>query len=147
SSSRLVHLHTLWTYPTWAAVRACRRHNVPYVVMPHGMIDPNSLARKQLKKYLYGNLIEWRNLRGAHAMLYTHEEEQRLAESTVRGLPRGYVASLGCDDPPEADRGHLAEEFLSKRAELRGKRIVLFLGRLHPKKGLDLLLGAFAKST
>ena len=71
--------------------------------MPHGMIDPNSLVRG-LKKIVYGHLIEWPNLRRTRALLYTHEEERRLAESALRNLPAGFIVPLGCDDPPSDDR-------------------------------------------
>ncbi|MBI4470308.1 MAG: glycosyltransferase [Acidobacteria bacterium] len=142
--SRLVHLHTVWSYSTWAAIRACRRQRIPYVVMPHGMLDPHSLSRKWLKKQIYGRLVEWPNLRRAAAMIYTHSAERALAESAVKGLPAGYVVPLGSDDPPDVARAVLAEGFLAARPGLRGKAIVLFLSRLHPKKGLDLLIPAFA---
>ena len=141
---RLVHLHTVWTYPTWAAMKACRRHGVPYVVMPHGMLDPYSLERKWLKKQLYGRLIEWPNLRRAKAMIYTHDAERQLAESSIAGLPSGYIVPLGSDEPPQAGRNVLAEEFLCEHPHLRGRAVVTFLSRLHPKKGLDLLIPAFA---
>ena len=141
---RLVHLHTVWTYPTWAAMKACRRHGVPYVVMPHGMLDPFSLERKWLKKLLYGRLIEWPNLRRAKAMIYTHDAERQLAESSIAGLPSGYIVPLGSDEPPQAGRNVLAEEFLCEHPHLRGRALVTFLSRLHPKKGLDLLIPAFA---
>jgi glycosyltransferase involved in cell wall biosynthesis len=143
AESRLVHIHTLWTYPGWAAARACRRQNVPFVVMPHGMLDPNSLHRKWIKKQLYGRLVEWPQLRAAAAMVYTHEEERRLAEGSVRGLPAGFLVPLGADPPPEQPREQLAEAFFQRLPHLRGRKLVLFLSRLHPKKGLDLLIPAF----
>ena len=95
AQSRLVHIHTLWTYPGWAAMRACRRQNVPFVVMPHGMLDPSSLGRKWMKKQLYGRFVEWPQIRAAAAMVYTHQLEQCLAESTVRCLPQGFLRSVG----------------------------------------------------
>ncbi|HTQ40762.1 MAG TPA: glycosyltransferase [Pirellulales bacterium] len=144
AGARLVHLHTAWTHPTWAAMRACRRHHVPYIVMPHGMLDPNSLSRKWLKKQLYGRLVEWPYLRQARAMVYTNAEERRLAEKAVVGLPPGYVVPLASDEPPPEPRSYLAEEFLTTYPDLRGKALVVFLSRLHPKKGLDLLIPGFA---
>lgn len=143
-SSALVHLHTLWTYPTYCAARICRKLDVPYVVASHGMIDPNSLERKRLKKRVYGRICEWPNLRRAHAMIYTHDEERRLAESAVSGLPRGFVVPLGADDPPQASRTELAGRFFAQYPQLREKDLIVFLGRMHPKKGLDLLIPAFA---
>jgi glycosyltransferase involved in cell wall biosynthesis len=143
AQSRLVLIHTLWTYPGWAAMRACRRQDIPFIVMPHGMLDPNSLGRKWMKKQLYGRLMEWPQLRAAAAMVYTHEEERRLAESSVPRLPPGFLVALGADPPPEVPRQQLAEMFLRRFPGLRGRRLVLFLSRLHPKKGLDLLIPAF----
>jgi glycosyltransferase involved in cell wall biosynthesis len=143
AESRLVHIHTLWTYPGWAAMRACRRQNVPFVVMPHGMLDPNSLGRKWMKKQLYGRFVEWPQLRAAAAMVYTHEEERRLAESSVPRLPQGFLVPLGADSPPELPRERLAEQFFQRFPQLQGRKLVLFLSRLHPKKGLDLLVPAF----
>jgi glycosyltransferase involved in cell wall biosynthesis len=140
----LVHLHTLWTYPTLAAARLCRKLGVPYVVMPHGMLDPHSLTRKRVRKWFYGRVLEWPNVRAARALIYTHAEEQRLAEQAVAGLPAGFVVPLGADEPPPVTHEVLAERFLEKYPELRGRSLVTFLGRLHSKKGLDLLVPAFA---
>jgi glycosyltransferase involved in cell wall biosynthesis len=113
--------------------------------MPHGMLDPHSLGRKWLKKQLYGRAIEWPNLRAASAMIYTHDDERQLAESAVARLPRGHVVTLGADAPPDAPRAELAEEFLARYPQLRGRRRAIFLSRLHPKKGLDLLIPAWAE--
>jgi glycosyltransferase involved in cell wall biosynthesis len=143
-TSDLMHLHTLWTYPTFVAARICRKLRVPFVVMPHGMIDPHSLERKRLKKWLYGHFIEWPNIRAARSMIYTHPEEQRLAETAVKRLPVGSIVPLGADEPPTQSRESQAEAFFQTHPHLKGKDVILFLGRLHPKKGLDLLIPAFS---
>lgn len=143
-ASRLVHLHTLWSFPTYAAAYLCRKFGVPYVVMPHGMLDPHSMQRKSLKKRLYGSLFEWPNLRRAAAMIYTHSDEQCLAGQSVRRLPPGFVVPLGADKPPAVPRDQLAHAFFESRPALKGRRLVVFLSRLHSKKGLDLLLPAMA---
>lgn len=141
--SDLVNLHTVWTYPTLRAAWTCRKRGVPYVVMPHGMLDPNSVRRKRAKKWVYAKLIEGPNLRRAAGLMYTHPEEERLARETVSGLPRGWIVPLAADESP-AGRGQLAEEFFAQHRNLSGTKVILFLGRLHPKKGLDLLIPAFA---
>ena len=141
--SDVVHVHTLWTYASLAAARACRNAKVPYLVMPHGMLDPHSVARGWLKKQVYGRLIEWPLLRRARGMCYTHPEEERLASQTCPHLPRGHIVELGADSPPEGDRSNLREEFLDRYPSLRGRTVALFLGRLHAKKGLNLLIPAF----
>jgi glycosyltransferase involved in cell wall biosynthesis len=143
--SELMHLHTLWTYSTCVAARVCRKIGTPYVVMPHGMLDPNSLSRKGLKKRIYGQLIEWPYLRRAAGMIYTHSEERRLAAESVAQLPEGHVVPLGADDPPSVSRHELAERFFVKHPGARGRDLILFFGRLHPKKGVDLLISAFAE--
>ncbi|HET6324543.1 MAG TPA: glycosyltransferase [Planctomycetaceae bacterium] len=142
-NSDVVHIHTLWTFPGFAAARACSHAGIPYLVMPHGMLDPHSVGRKWLKKQCYGRLLEWPSLRRAQGMCYTHPEEQRLAALTCRGLPRGHIVELGAESPPDCPRSELRAEFLKRHPELRDRTVVLFLGRLHSKKGLDLLIPAF----
>jgi glycosyltransferase involved in cell wall biosynthesis len=142
-NSDVVHIHTLWTFPGLAAARACRQASIPYLVMPHGMLDPHSVGRKWLKKQCYGRLLEWPSLRRARGMCYTHPEEERLAAMTCHGLPRGYIVELGAESPPDCPRSELRTRFLERHPELRERTVVLFLGRLHSKKGLDLLIPAF----
>jgi glycosyltransferase involved in cell wall biosynthesis/acetyltransferase-like isoleucine patch superfamily enzyme len=139
----IVHIHTLWTFASFAAARESLRANVPFLVMPHGMLDPHSVQRGWLKKQVYGRLVEWPLIRRASGMCYTHLEEERLAAETCRGLPRGHIVELGTESPPECERDELRAEFLDRYPELRGRKVVLFLGRLHSKKGLDLLIPAF----
>jgi glycosyltransferase involved in cell wall biosynthesis len=143
AESDLVHLHTLWTYPTLKAAWECRKQAVPYIVMPHGMLDPNSVRHKRLKKWLYSKLFEGPNLLKAGGLIFTHPEEERLARETISDLPPGSIVPLAADEPPSTDRRQLAEEFFTRCPELAGKPTVLFLGRLHPKKGLELLITAF----
>lgn len=142
--ARLVHLHCLWSRVNRLAAKFCGKHAVPYLVMPHGMLDPHSLARKRYKKMLFGALIEWSHLRGAAGMIYTHAEERRLAESMVTRLSDGHVVPLATDDPPQIERARLAARFLQEYPHLSDNQLVVFLSRLHEKKGLDLLIPAFA---
>jgi glycosyltransferase involved in cell wall biosynthesis len=93
---------------------------------------------------LYGHFIEWPNISAARSVIYTHSEEQQLAEKVVDRLPIGSIVPLGADESPTASRESQATRFLEKYPQLEGKAVVLFLGRLHPKKGLDLLIPGFA---
>jgi len=116
----------------------------PYYVFPHGMLDPwfkRSFPFKHAKKWLYWPWADYRVLRDARAVLFTCEEEKRLAPKSF-ALYRAHpvVTGLGTASPPGAD----ATAFLDRHPDLEGKRILLFMGRLHPKKGCDLLLEAFA---
>jgi len=137
----LINLHTLWTACSRAVHKSCRAAGVPYVVMPHGMLDPNSLQRKRLKKLIYGKLIEFPMLRAAAGLLCTHEEEARLARQSVSALPPAYITPLGADTPPD-NRDTLRAEFHQQHPELSEHPTVVFLSRLHEKKGLDLLIPA-----
>lgn len=139
----VVHLHTLWTFASLAGARASLAANVPFVVMPHGMLDPNSIRRGWLKKRLYGNWLEWPLIRRAARMCYTHPEEERLARQTCDRLPPGEIVELGVDAPPDVAAAELRESCLLRFPQLRDRTVVLFLGRLHAKKGLDLLIPAF----
>ncbi len=141
----IVHIHNLWSYFNIQGSRLCRKLSIPFVVSTHGMLDPHSLARKSWKKRAYGNWIEWPQLRSATGMIYTHSEEQRLAEQQCSGLPEGHVIPLAADDPPSKDRQALSRTFLAEHPQFTDKTRLLFLGRLHSKKGLDLLIPAMAR--
>jgi glycosyltransferase involved in cell wall biosynthesis len=140
-------VHGLWQYQGLATWRALRGENVPYFVYPHGMLDPWFKQRyplKHFKKQLYWHWAEERVLRDAAAVLFTTDEEARLAAQTfapyrARALTMGY--GLALDATAQAAT---AEDFFAEHGELRGSRLILFLGRIHEKKGCDLLIEAFA---
>lgn len=139
----LVHVHNLWSYCNQLAAHVCVQRKVPFLVSTHGMLDPHSMERKPLKKDLYGRFLEWPALRKASGIVFTHMEEERLARQTCAALPQGFIVPLGTEDPPAKSRKELASVFLTNRPELSDGPRVLFLSRLHSKKGLDLLLPAF----
>ena len=141
----LVHVHNVWGYTNRLAARLCPAAGVPFVVSTHGMLDPHSMGRKAWKKKLYGRLVEFPALRKASGLVFTHAEEERLARQTCGRLPQGHVVPLGTEDPPELSRQHLQQQFLDDYPELQNTERIVFLSRLHEKKGLDLLLPAFAQ--
>jgi glycosyltransferase involved in cell wall biosynthesis len=140
-----VIINGLWQYHSFGAWRALRGTATPYYVFPHGMLDPwfkRSFPLKHAKKWLYWPWADYRVLRDARAVLFTCEEEMRLAPKSF-ALYRAHpvVTGLGTTSPPP---GAEATAFLDRHPEIEGKRILLFMGRLHPKKGCDLLLEAYA---
>jgi len=143
-----VVVHGLWQYQSLAVWRALRGGPVPYFVYPHGMLDPwfrHAYPLKHFKKSLYWSLIERRVLRDAGAVLFTATEEARLALHTftpceINPAVVGYGVALA-----DAARRVCVDVFFRAWPETQGRRLVLFLGRLHPKKGGDLLIDAFAK--
>lgn len=136
----VVHLHTLWHPLNGIARRACRRHGRKYVMMPHGMLDPYSLAQKRWRKTMYLALTERRNLEGASRLVFTARQEADAARKSMPWLPQGEVIALAADDPP--DRQAAAQAFAALFPQVAGRRCLVSLGRIDPKKGLDRLLAA-----
>ena len=142
-----VIVHGIWQYHSYATWRALRNTSIPYFVYPHGMLDPwfkHRYPLKHLKKWVYWLLFEYRVLRDAKAVLFTTEEECKLARNSfwlydVREIVAGYGTSSSSSDLVAAK-----SEFFDKYSILDDKRIFLFMGRIHPKKGIDILIQAFA---
>jgi glycosyltransferase involved in cell wall biosynthesis len=139
----VVNLHSLYLFHDWAAGRICRRADVPYIVLPHGTLDPYIWRRHRGRKRVMEWAFQNRVLRQAAAIHYTTEDERRLAAPYAQGAP-GVVVPLGIE-LGEYDSLPLPDRFHARHPETRGKRIVLFLSRLHEKKGLDILAAAFGR--
>jgi glycosyltransferase involved in cell wall biosynthesis len=142
----IVIVNGVWQYSSFAVWRALRGTKTPYVVFTHGMLDPWFKYRyplKHLKKWLYWPWAEYRVLRDATAVLFTAEEERRLARRSF-WLYRcnEVVINYGTAEPP-LDDGASAERFRQAFPSVGGKRIILFFGRIHEKKGCELLIRAF----
>ena len=142
-----VVVNGMWQHCGFAVWRTMRGR-VPYVVFSHGMLDPyfkRAFPLKHLKKWMYWLPVEYWVLRGAEKVLFTCEAEGVLAKQSF-GLHRWnpYVVPFGTI-PPEGDSEVQREAFFEVCPAARGRRLLLFLGRIHPKKGCDLLIDAFVK--
>jgi glycosyltransferase involved in cell wall biosynthesis len=142
-----VHVHALWSFSTAVACAAARRHGVPVAVRPCGMLSPYTWERGAWKKRLYWRAVERRNLAGARWIHVTSPGEAEEVEAL--GLsPRvpPVVIPQGVGEAAwqtEARPGYLRERCGGRAGD---RPIVLFLSRLHPKKGVtDYLLPAFAR--
>jgi glycosyltransferase involved in cell wall biosynthesis len=143
-----VIVNGIWQYHSFAAWQVLRRSSTPYVLFTHGMLDPwfkKHYPLKHLKKWMYWPWAEYRVLRDARAVLFTCEEERRLARSSFWLYRCNEVVVSYGTASPKGDPGNELREFLEHYPELRGKRLALFMGRIHQKKGCDLLIEAFAK--
>lgn len=141
-----VIVNGLWQYGSLAVWRALRGTPTPYYVYPHGMLDPWFQRRyplKHLKKCLYWPWAEYRVLRDAKAVLFTAEQEKLEAGKSFRPYRcRELITGYGIA-APAGDRSRQRDLFLKRHPEIEGKKPVLFLGRMHEKKGCDLLLRAW----
>ncbi len=121
----------------------------PYFVIPHSMLNPwfqRTVSLASIGKTATWQLIEWKVLRDARAVLFTCEEERRLANNayTPYICNEDVVSLVGTAAPPVTE-GTKSERLFSLYPHLRGKQLVLYLSRLHPMKGCDLLIKAFAQ--
>jgi glycosyltransferase involved in cell wall biosynthesis len=143
----LVVVECIWGFHLFATWVVLRRRRIPYVVFPHGMLDPwfkRTFPLRHLKKWLAWPWAMYPALRDARAVLFTCEQERRLArESFWLYRCKEVVVPFGSAGIPLPTHDY-AKAFLSLLPALRHRRFLLFLGRVHPKKGPDLLLRALA---
>jgi glycosyltransferase involved in cell wall biosynthesis len=138
----VVHIHALWEEIQHQSARAAERQGVPYIVRPCGLLYPRSLAKSWLKKKLYVALRLRRTFDRAAAIHFTTEDERDGAAVPIKA--RAIVEPNGLD-LTEFDPLPPPGSFSRLHPELAGRRFVLFLGRVHPEKGLELLIPAMAK--
>jgi glycosyltransferase involved in cell wall biosynthesis len=140
----LLHIHSLFSYPALIAARCAGIRKIPYVIRPFGTLNRWGMQqRRPLLKKISFALIERHILAHAAKVHFTSEQERQEAEETGARM-NAVVLPLGIDlalfqHLPEAGR------FRRQHPNLADKTLILFLSRLHPIKGLDLLLPAFAR--
>jgi len=138
----IVHIHTLYMFHTAVAAYYCEKFGTPFVLRPHGSLDPYIFNRHRFRKRIVEVIFQDRATRNASGIHFITEEEKALAEQYTFGTP-GFVVPIGLNVDEYANlpsNGNLFAHF----PELKGKKIILFLGRINFKKGMDILARAFA---
>lgn len=151
ASYDLVHVHSVLNHPTTAAARACRSEDVPYLVRPCGILDRTAFRKpyedgfaawlSRLRKWSYLHLVESSNLETAAAIHYTSEAEREASRWALDGH-EGFVLPLGVDPPDLPDRGKARARVAKRWNADPAVPWMLYLSRIDPVKGLDLLLPA-----
>jgi glycosyltransferase involved in cell wall biosynthesis len=147
SGADILHTHGLWQHPSWAALAWKRRYGKPHVVSVRGMLEPWAWRHKAWKKRPVWWLWEQRNLQSASLLHATSEQEaetlrERGLTAPIAIIPNGVEMPVGRDglDAPTSS------SIQNSKSKIRNRpRTALFLSRIHPIKGLPLLLEAWAR--
>lgn len=139
SEPYLVHFHGLWQFPHSWMSRWCREHGVPYVVSPHGMLEPWAWRRKWWKKWPYYYLVERRHLYEADHVLATSSME---AEHLREFVPQNSVQTIPLAITEEIEPDYEAAR--RRRGWGNEEKVLVYLSRVHEKKGLHTLLEGLA---
>lgn len=153
-----VLVHGLWLYHGYATRTALRRHRAQagagpsprLYIMPHGMLDPYfqrapGRKLKAIRNYFYWKLLEGRVVNDADGLLFTCEQERLLAREPFRPYHPRHEAVVGLGvEPPPPFTSAMQAAFRERCPELGNDAYILFLSRIHEKKGVDLLLQAYA---
>lgn len=139
----VVHTHSVFLWPTWAAARVARHQHVPYVIAPRGMLVRDLIRRKnRWVKRVWIALIERWNLANAALVHFTSRLEAEEAATLGLSIRKSCIVPNGLDMPTLDRTFH---ENLSAGMTAGGKPFLLFLGRINWKKGLDRLIAALPR--
>jgi glycosyltransferase involved in cell wall biosynthesis len=150
----LAHIYSIYGFPSLAAAHYCRKFGVPFLLHPHGSLDPFLRRHHSLRKSIYSRIFLPQVFSGASAVLFNSEEERRLSRGAPELArlddpfgegPRSVIVDVGVEDVffTETD-ANARRKFRRKFPELIGRRLVTYFGRLNFKKGLDILVAAFS---
>ncbi|NJL62224.1 MAG: glycosyltransferase [Methylacidiphilales bacterium] len=139
----VVHIHSVFNYPTYIAAELAIKNKVPYVIAPHGMLEPWAFAYRAWKKRFFYDFAVKKALKNAQAIHATSSPETNNIKSL--GVHRNLVFIPNGVKSEEFDSLPSREIFYQQFPQLRDKKLIVFLARIDPKKGLDLLASAFTR--
>ncbi|WP_109464852.1 glycosyltransferase [Albibacillus kandeliae] len=138
-------LHGLWNHASIRGWQGLREAKLPYVVYTHGMLDP-WFRKKYPVKHILKQMawaVQGRALRDAHSVLFTSAEEEKLSRRVFWGFKYdSRVVAYGVSNPPSVKEANRAA-FQDVYPGIGDRSYILFLSRIHPKKGVDLLIEAY----
>lgn len=134
SNSDIFHIHGVWMYPQYLAAQLALKKHIPYIITPHGMLEPWLWEKSKLKKRLYFNFMMKKGFEKASCIHAITEDEKNnlfnlLKHKNIEVIPNS-ISYTQID----------SYQILRNPNE----KYILFVGRLHPKKGIDLLIKAFS---
>jgi len=141
----LVYILSVWNYPVVMAAAICKKFNKPYIISPRGLLYPETFGKKPVRKWLYYNFLAKKYVQNATAIHYTTDDEAQKCHDRLKLKSRALVVPNGVD-LSEFENLPGREELIKRYPQLSGKKMLLFLGRLNWKKGLDILIKAYSRA-
>lgn len=143
-----IFIHGIWQFNSFGVFSALKKEQTPYYIFPHGMLDPyfaSAFPAKHIKKWIYWKCFESKVFSRAKAICFTCEEEFQLAKQSFKPFQiQPSITGLGIKDPIQ-NQGVQSKEYQNQIPEMGSKPYLLFIGRIHPKKGVDLLIRSFSQ--
>lgn len=139
----IMHMHGLWMYPNWAAGTVARTKSIPYVISPHGMLDPRSLRMNAWKKSIVKYLFEKKNIDNVSCIQACSELEAGHFRSYGYSGPIAVIKSGISQTALDAAKKQPTSNLANRYQHLSDKKIMLYLSRLHEQKGPEILLNAW----
>lgn len=138
----VVHVHAIFSFTSTYAMLCARRRGIPYVIRPIGQLEQWAIKQSKLRKQLYLSIIERKNLLNASMIHCTAQSEKRQALEVIHHQSME-VIPLGLPLPEII--GDARNKLIEKYSLRTQDKIILYLARLHPKKGLELLIEALSQ--